>query len=52
LGGVTLMLGFLLFVTGLLADLISHNRRLAEMSLETQRRMALDQAGQEAGKDR
>ena len=51
LGGVTLMLGFLLFVTGLLSDLISHNRRLAEMSLEIQRRMALDQGAHKAGRD-
>ena len=34
LGGVLLMLGFLLFVTGLLSDLISQNRKLVEIVTE------------------
>lgn len=34
LGGVFLMIGFNLFVTGLLSDLISQSRRIAESSLE------------------
>jgi glycosyltransferase involved in cell wall biosynthesis len=49
LGGVFLLLGFLLFVTGLLADLISHNRRLSEMSLEKVRRIELGEMTSEAG---
>ena len=39
LGGVLLLLGFLLFVTGLLSDLISQNRKLTEMTLERVRVM-------------
>ena len=34
LGGVLLMLGFMLFVTGLLSDLVSQNRKLLESTLE------------------
>jgi predicted membrane protein len=43
LGGVLLMLGFLLFVTGLLSDLISQNRKLLEITVEKVRRMELQE---------
>ncbi|MDG1943049.1 MAG: glycosyltransferase family 2 protein [Halioglobus sp.] len=43
LGGALLTMGFMIFVTGLLADLISHNRRLNEVALEKVREMQLDQ---------
>lgn len=39
LGGVALTFGIILFVTGILADLVSQNRKLQEMSLETLRRI-------------
>ncbi len=52
LGGVFVLLGFMMFVTGLLADLISHNRRLVEISLEKIRRMELDAADAEHGETR
>lgn len=39
LGGVLLLLGFLLFVIGLLSDLISQNRKPTEMTLERVRVM-------------
>jgi glycosyltransferase involved in cell wall biosynthesis len=52
LGGVFVLLGFMMFVTGLLADLISHNRRLVEISLEKIRRMELDDRGPEDGDTR
>ncbi|MHA7815832.1 MAG: glycosyltransferase family 2 protein [Pseudohaliea sp.] len=42
LGGVLLILGFMLFVTGLLSDLISQNRKLLESGLERIRRMELE----------
>lgn len=41
LGGVLLLLGFIFFVTGLLSDLISHNRRLLELTLERAARAEL-----------
>lgn len=52
LGGVFVLLGFMMFVTGLLADLISHNRRLVEISLEKIRRMELEAAEAEHGETR
>ena len=52
LGGVLVLLGFMMFVTGLLADLISHNRRLVEISLEKIRRMELEAAEAEHGEAR
>ncbi|RLA38935.1 MAG: glycosyltransferase family 2 protein, partial [Gammaproteobacteria bacterium] len=42
LGGVFLMMGFLTFLIGLVADLISFNRQLIEMTLEKVRRMELE----------
>ena len=42
LGGVLLMMGFIAYLAGLLADLISFNRQLLEMTLERVRRMEMD----------
>lgn len=41
LGGVLLIIGFITFVIGLVADLISFNRQLTEIALEKIRRMEL-----------
>jgi hypothetical protein len=41
LGGVLVMMGFVTLITGLLADLISFNRQLLEMTLEKMRRLEL-----------
>jgi glycosyltransferase involved in cell wall biosynthesis len=43
LGGVFLMMGFMAFLIGLVADLISFNRQLVEMTLEKVRRIELQQ---------
>jgi glycosyltransferase involved in cell wall biosynthesis len=43
LGGALLTMGFIIFVTGLLADLISQNRQLNEIALEKVREMQLGQ---------
>ena len=43
LGAVLLLLGFILFVTGLLADVVSQNRKLLEDTLE---RIRLNEAGE------
>jgi len=42
LGGVLLLMGFIAFLAGLVADLISFNRQLLEMTLERVRRIELD----------
>ena len=42
LGGALLTTGFLVFVSGLLSDLISHNRQLSEITLEKVRAMELN----------
>jgi hypothetical protein len=42
LGSVFVILGFITFVIGLVADLISFNRQLLEMTLERVKRMELD----------
>ncbi len=42
LGGVFLVIGFLTYMIGLVAELISQNRQLTEMTLERVRRMELD----------
>lgn len=42
LGGVFLMMGFISYLSGLVADLISFNRQLHEMTLEKVRRMELE----------
>ena len=41
LGGVLLLMGFLTYLVGLVADLTSFNRQLLEMTLERVRRMEL-----------
>ena len=41
LGGVLLTMGFMIFITGLLSDLISQNRQLSEIALEKIREMEL-----------
>jgi glycosyltransferase involved in cell wall biosynthesis len=50
LGGVFLMMGFLAYLIGLVADLISFNRQLLEMTLEKVRLMELDN-GSDRGED-
>ena len=42
LGGVFVMMGFIAYLAGLLADLISFNRQLSEMTLEKVRKMELN----------
>ena len=51
LGGALLTMGFMVFITGLLSDLISQNRQLSEIALEKVRELELkDRAGStEAG---
>ena len=44
LGGVLLMMGFLAYLVGLVADLIGFNRKLLEMTLEGVRRLELQQS--------
>jgi len=43
LGGVFLLMGFVTFMIGLIADLISFNRQLLEMVLERVKRLELDE---------
>jgi glycosyltransferase involved in cell wall biosynthesis len=50
LGGVLLMMGFLTYLVGLVADLISFNRQLLEMTLERVRRLELLEQGSDPGK--
>ena len=45
LGGVFLIIGFITFTFGLLADLISFNRNLTEVALEKIRRLELNDPG-------
>ena len=42
LGGAFLSMGFIAYLVGLVADLISHNRQLIEITLERVRKMRLD----------
>lgn len=49
LGGVLVMIGLTTFLVGLLADLISFNRQLIEMTLEKVRRIELAQREEGAG---
>lgn len=44
LGGALLTMGFVVFVSGLLSDLISQNRQLSEITLEKVRAMELNQS--------
>jgi glycosyltransferase involved in cell wall biosynthesis len=46
LGGVLLLMGFVTYMIGLVADLISFNRQLIEMTLERMRRTALNAEAQ------
>lgn len=50
LGGALLLMGFMAYLAGLVADLISFNRQLIEMTLEKVKRMELERS--ELGKDR
>ena len=43
LGGVLLIIGFITFMIGLVADLISFNRQLTEITLEKIRKIELQQ---------
>ena len=49
LGSVFLMMGFMTFLIGLVADLISFNRQLVEMALERVRRIEIEQAKFQSG---
>ncbi|MGF1608459.1 MAG: glycosyltransferase family 2 protein [Kiloniellales bacterium] len=49
LGGVLVVIGLTTFLIGLLADLVSFNRQLIEMTLEKVRRIELAQSGAAAG---
>ena len=51
LGGVLLMMGFIAYLAGLVADLISFNRQLQEMTLERVRRMKLEQCTEAAAEE-
>lgn len=46
LGGVFVMMGFIAFLAGLLADLISFNRQMLEATLERVKRLELQQANE------
>jgi glycosyltransferase involved in cell wall biosynthesis len=48
LGGVLLLIGVFAWLIGLVADLISFNRQLLEMTLERVRRIELDHVGTDA----
>lgn len=50
LGGALLTMGFVVFVSGLLSDLISHNRQLNEITLEKVRALELAQQADAATK--
>lgn len=47
LGGVFMMMGFISIIAGLVADLISFNRQLQEMTLERVRRLELSSLSEE-----
>lgn len=51
LGGVLLMMGFISILAGLVADLISFNRQLQEMTLERVRRMELAEHEKQQGRN-
>jgi glycosyltransferase involved in cell wall biosynthesis len=51
LGGAFLSMGFIAYLVGLVADLISNNRQLVEMTLERSKRAELDRL-KETGKPR
>ena len=49
LGGVLLIIGFVTFMIGLMADLISFNRQLTEITLEKIRKIELQQRSDNEG---
>ena len=51
LGGVLLIIGFMVLMIGLLADLISFNRQLTEITLEKIRKIELQQAADAIDRD-
>ena len=51
LGGVLLIIGFVTFMIGLVADLISFNRQLTEITLEKIRKIELWQLSQKDDQD-
>jgi glycosyltransferase involved in cell wall biosynthesis len=51
LGGVLVMMSFVAFTTGLLADVVSRNRQLLEMTLEKVRRLEAQRSESEAAED-
>jgi hypothetical protein len=51
LGGVLVLMGFIAYLAGLVADLISFNRQLLEMTLERVRRMELDAESRSSADD-
>jgi glycosyltransferase involved in cell wall biosynthesis len=52
LGGALLTIGFLVFVSGLLSDLISQNRQLLEIALEKVRVLELEQLATAGAEDK
>ncbi len=52
LGGVLLTMGFVLFVAGVLSDLVSQNRQIQELTLEKVRRLELGNRQQHSSHDR
>lgn len=52
LGGVLMLMGFVTLIVGLVADLISFNRQLIEMTLERVRRLELEQRADNDGEQR
>jgi multisubunit Na+/H+ antiporter MnhG subunit len=48
LGGAFVSMGFIAFLVGLVADLISNNRQLVEMTLERAKRAELDRLKEKA----
>ncbi len=49
LGGVLLIIGFVMFMIGLVADLISFNRQLLEKTLERVKRIEMNEASKQNG---
>ena len=52
LGGAILSMGFIAYLVGIIADLISNNRQLVEMVLEQARRVELDRLREKKGQSR
>jgi len=49
LGGAILSMGFIAYLVGIIADLISNNRQLVEMVLEQARRVELERLRERKG---